>query len=75
MQLHSEQGYEEGETVRLSSENGKYDFIVKHNDDIRSDSVVITSNTLGLNTLTPSIVSDQGENACYQEVKVTIERV
>jgi anaerobic selenocysteine-containing dehydrogenase len=75
VQLHSDQGYEEGETVRLSSEYGEYDFIVKHNDDIRSDSVVITSNTLGLNTLTPSIVSDAGENACYQEVKVTIERV
>lgn len=75
VQLHSEQGYEEEETVRLSSEYGEYDFIVKHNDDIRSDSVVITSNTLGLNTLTPSIVSDEGENACYQEVKVTIERV
>ena len=75
VQLHSDQGYEEGETVRLSSEYGEYDFIVKHNDDIRSDSVVITSNTLGLNTLTPSIVSDEGENACYQEVKVTIERV
>jgi len=75
VQLHSEQGYEEGETIRLSSEYGEYDFIVKHNDDIRSDSVVITSNTLGLNTLTPSIVSNEGENACYQEVKVTIESV
>lgn len=75
VQLHSEQGYEEGETIRLSSEYGEYDFIVKHNDDICSDSVVITSNTLGLNTLTPSIVSDEGENACYQELKVMIERV
>lgn len=75
VQLHSEQGYEKGETVRLSSEYGEHDFIVKHNDDIRLDSVVITNNTLGLNTLTPSIVSDEGENACYQEVKVTIERV
>lgn len=75
VQLHSTQGYEEGETVRLSSEYGEHDFTVKNNDDIRFDSVVITSNTLGLNTLTPSIVSDEGENACYQEVKVTIERI
>lgn len=75
VQLHSDQGYEAGEAVRLSSEYGEYDFIVKHNDDIRLNSVVITSNTLGLNTLTPSIVSDEGENACYQEVKVTIEKV
>ncbi|MCO4844913.1 MAG: molybdopterin-dependent oxidoreductase [Sulfurovum sp.] len=75
VQLHSVQGYEEGETVRLSSEYGEHDFIVKHNDDIRLDSVVITSNSLGLNTLTPSIISDEGENACYQEVKVTIEKL
>jgi len=75
VQLHSELGYNEGETVRLSSEYGAYDFIVKHNDNIRLDSVVITSNSLGVNTLTPSIVSEEGESACYQEVKVTIEKL
>jgi predicted molibdopterin-dependent oxidoreductase YjgC len=75
VQVHPEAGYTEGEKVRLSSEYGEHDFIVKHNEDIRLGSVVITSNTLGLNTLTPSIVSEEGESACYQEVKVTIEKV
>lgn len=75
VQVHPEAGYTEGERVRLSSEYGEYDFIVKHNEDIRLGSVVITSNTLGLNTLTPSIVSEEGESACYQEVKVTIEKL
>jgi hypothetical protein len=37
--------------------------------------VVVTSNTFGVNTLTPSIVSEEGESACYQEVKVTIEKL
>ncbi len=75
VQIHPEAGYAEGERVRLSSEYGEHDFIVKHNEDIRLGSVVITSNTLGLNTLTPSIVSEEGESACYQEVKVTIEKL
>ena len=75
VQVHPEAGYTEGEKVRLSSEYGEHDFIVKHNEDIRLGSVVITSNTLGLNTLTPSIVSEEGESACYQEVKVTIEKL
>ena len=72
--LHPEQGYEEGETIRLSSEHGSHTFTVKLNEDLRTDCVLVTSNTVGVNYLTPSILSDEGENACYQEVKVTIER-
>ncbi len=75
VQIHPEAGYTEGERVRLSSEYGKHDFIVKYNEDIHLGSVVITSNTFGLNVLTPSIVSEEGESACYQEVKVTIEKL
>ncbi|MCW8821866.1 MAG: molybdopterin-dependent oxidoreductase [Sulfurovum sp.] len=75
VQVHPEAGYTEGERVRLSSAYGEHDFIVKHNEDIRLGSVVITSNTLGLNTLTPPIISEEGESACYQEVKVTIEKL
>ena len=72
VQMHPDSGYDEGETVLLSSENGKLELEVALNVDLRSDCVLVTSNTLGLNLLTPSIVSDKGENACYQEVKVTI---
>ena len=75
IQLHPELGYSEGEKVRVRSEYGEYEFTVKLNEDIRTDCVLITSNTIGVNILTPSILSEEGENACYQEVKVRVERI
>ena len=75
VQMHSDTGFEEGQTVRVSSEHGEYEFVVHLNDDLRHNCVVITNNTLGVNYLTPSIVSEEGDNACYQEVKVTVHRI
>jgi predicted molibdopterin-dependent oxidoreductase YjgC len=63
-----------GERVKISSEHGEYIFTVKLNEDIRIDCIVITSNTVGVNYLTPAILSEEGENACYQEVKVRLEK-
>jgi hypothetical protein len=71
--MHPDAGYQEGQKVRLSSEYGQYDLTVKVDEDVRVGCVVVTSNTRGVNYLTPSIVSEEGESACYQEVKVTIE--
>ena len=75
VQIHPDSGYSEGERVRISSEHGEHEFSVKLNEDIRPDCIVITSNTVGVNYLTPSILSEEGENACYQEVKVKIESI
>ena len=75
VQLHPELGYNEGERVRISSKHGEYEFIVRLNEDIRLDCVVITSNTIGVNYLTPAVLSEEGESACYQEVKVRIEKI
>jgi len=75
VQLHPESGYSEGERVMISSEHGEYEFVVKLNEDLRLDCVVITSNTVGVNYLTPAILSEEGNNACYQEVKVEIEKL
>ena len=75
VQLHPELGYSEGEKVLVSSDHGKYTFTVHLNEDVRTDCAVITNNTLGVNFLTPSILSEEGDNACYQEVKVWIERI
>ena len=74
VELHPDLGYSEGERVKVSSEHGEHEFVVKLNDGLRLDSVLISNNTLGVNTLTPSILSDEGDNACYQEVKVEIKR-
>lgn len=75
VQLHPESGYSEGEKVMLSSEHGEYEFVVKLNEDLRFDCVLVTNNTVGINYLTPAMISDEGDNACYQEVKVEIERI
>jgi len=75
VQLHPELGYSVGERVMISSEHGKHEFTVKHNEDLRLDCVLITNNTVGINYLTPAILSEEGDNACYQEVKVEIEKL
>jgi predicted molibdopterin-dependent oxidoreductase YjgC len=73
--LHSSLGYEEGSKVKIVSEYGEVVLDVVVNDDVRHNCLVVPSNTVGVNKLTPSIVSNEGENACYQEVKVTLEKV
>ena len=75
VQLHPESGYSEGEKVMLNSEHGEYEFVVKLNEDLRLDCVLITNNTVGVNYLTPAILSEEGDNACYQEVKVSLRKV
>lgn len=75
VQIHPEAGYLEGEKVVLGSEFGTLELEVVLNEGLRRDCVVVTNNTLGLNILTPSIISEKGENACYQEVKITIEKI
>ena len=75
VQIHPDKGYEEGSILRLSSAYGTVELEVKHNENLRLDCLLVTNNTLGVNRLTPAIVSDEGENACYQEVKIEIEKV
>ena len=73
--VHPQLGFNNGEEVKVFSEHGEHNFIVENSEDIREDSVVITSNTVGVNFLTPSRVSDEGDSACYQEVKVKIIKI
>ena len=75
VEMHPETGYAEGERVLLTSEHGSAHFTVHLSEDIRPNCVVVTNNTIGVNYLTPAILSDEGESACYQEVKVTVSRV
>jgi len=73
--IHPSLGYEEGKRVKIKTECGELELIVVLSEDIRANCVLITNNTLGINRLTPSLVSDEGESACYQEIKVEIESV
>jgi len=74
VKLHPSLGYAEGEMVRITSDYGTIDLEVVLNEDLLFNCVVVTSNTLGLNVLTPAMVSDEGENACYQDVQITLEK-
>ncbi len=71
--MHSESGYSEGESVIVSSSVGNVTLPVKHNDALRMDTVLIYSGTKGVNNLTSSEVSWEGNSAAYQEEKVTIQ--
>jgi len=70
--LHPNLGYRESQEIKIVSQYGEHNFIVKNSRDIREDTVVIRANTIGVNHLTPSIISEEGDGACYQEVKVRI---
>jgi len=66
-------GFSDGERVVVSSKYGKYLFEVKVDSALRDDTVLIYSGTKGVNYLTPDKLSEEGESAIFQEVKVTIE--
>ena len=69
------QGFNEGEKVKLVSPVGELVLEVALSEDVRANCVVVTNNTKGINILTPSLESNEGNGACFQEVKVTVEKV
>jgi len=73
--LNPKLGFRDGEKIKAISQYGQQDFIVKNSDIVREDSVLIYANCIGVNHLTPPIVSEEGDNACYQEVKIKLEKV
>ncbi len=70
--LHSSLGFRENEILHISSNWGSVDLKVKHNNNLRSDCVLIFSGTKGLNNLTSSKHSYEGKSAIYQENRVEI---
>lgn len=71
--VNSSLGFKEDDEVLVYSEYGEHNFTIKINDDMRDDTILIKANALGVNFLTPSIISEEGDSACYQEVKVKIK--
>jgi len=72
--IHPSLGFRSGEKIKVSSIWGEYEFIVKHSEQMRIDTVLIPANTIGVNFLTPNILSEEGDSACYQEVKVKLNK-
>ena len=73
--LSAECGFAEGERVRLRNEQGELELTVKLSEDVRPDCALVYGSTPGVNRLTPALLSEEGEGACYGEAKVQIERV
>ena len=72
--MHSSLGYNEGETVTISSVSGSVELRVKHNDDLREDCLLIYSGTRGVNNLTTSKHAHYAKSAIFQENRVEINR-
>jgi len=72
--LHPQCGYAAGEMVTITSKTGSIQLSVSHDDRLRSDCAVIYAGTPGLNTLTPSLLSYEGDSAVYQENKIKVEK-
>ncbi len=72
--LHPCHRYKDDEDVTISSNFGELKLKVKNSDSLREDCVMIYSGVDGVNKLTPSFLSLEGNGATFQEVKVKIER-
>jgi hypothetical protein len=72
--LHPSIGFIDGDEIIASSEYGEHRFVVKNSTSIRDDTVLIYANSVGVNYLTPSILSEEGDTACYQEVKIRLNK-
>ncbi len=68
-------GFENGERVRIVSKYGAFEFEVEVDDALREDSILIYSGTHGVNYLTPDKLSEEGESAVFQDVKVQLEKI
>jgi len=73
--LPSSLGFCDGDEVKISSNYGELILKAKISDDLRDDTVLIYSGTSGVNKLTPSFLSLEGDGACFGEVKVKVSRV
>lgn len=73
--IHSSLGFDENEKIKINSQTGSVELLVKHNDDLRVDCVLIYSGTPGVNNLTSSKHSYEGNSAVYQEDTVIIEQL
>ncbi len=72
--MHPSCGFAEGEEVVLSSPSGFAEMDVRWDERLRYDCILIYSGTPGVNNLTPSILSYEGDSAVYQEFKLKVTK-
>ncbi len=72
--INSSHGYNDGQNIEITSENGSVVLEVKNDSRLRNDTLLIYSGTRGVNNLTSSKHSYEGKNAVFQENKVKITK-
>jgi len=68
-------GLKQDERVLLSSPYGTCEYPVMPTEKLREDCLLLYSGARNANRLTPAKISQEGECAIYQEVKVTLEKL
>jgi len=72
--INPSHGYNDGQNIEISSENGSVILEVKNDNRLRDDTLLIYSGTPGVNNLTSSKHSYEGKSAVFQENKVKITK-
>ena len=68
-------GLEQEERVRLTNRYGSAEYSVMPSDKLRDDCLLLYSGAKNANQLTPYAMSQEGNCATYQEMKVKLEKV
>ncbi|MBU0924170.1 molybdopterin-dependent oxidoreductase [bacterium] len=71
--LNSATNFKDGDLVNISSKNGSAQFVVKIDDDIKSDCAFFFAGNKYVNYLTLALEDESSFSAMYQEVLVEIE--
>jgi anaerobic selenocysteine-containing dehydrogenase len=68
-------GLKQEDRVKLTNRYGSCEYSVMPSDTLRDDCLLIYSGAKNVNQLTPHAMSQEGNNAIYQEMKVKLEKV
>ena len=65
-------GYEDGELIKLNTAVSSVEIKVKNDEKVYRNAVLLYAGNKYINEITPNIVSNYGDNACLQDIKLTI---
>jgi len=71
--LHSSSDFSDGDSVKISSNYGSANFVVKINDDIKTQCAFFFAGNKKVNYLTPNDEDEVSNSAMFQEVLLEIE--
>ncbi len=70
--IKPDENFQEGQKVLAKSDYGSYEFELKFDERLRKDCILIYAGASGGNYLTPNRVSEEGDSAVFQDVKIEL---